>query len=163
MTIELTDTIITEMLECFNLCLPINATCDYVGISERTFHYWKKKAEIFSQSVENGVEPKEEDEKYYQLFRKIKRQLAVSQRGLLKDIKSDSAWQAKYKVLSRYWYKDWGDKQIVETSDLDLEEKLQAGSNIDISKLDNEEIEQLNNLMEKASNDELGGADGKDN
>lgn len=125
----------------------IKGTCKMLGIARSTWYQWKKRAE--------KKNPKEDDKIYIDFFEMVNKSLAQCELNLIIKIQKDSSWQSSHALLKRRFYEDWGDKQAVETHDLDLEEKLKDGSNIDVDALSDEEQEQLGALLEKAKRNDL--------
>lgn len=99
--------------------------CALSGISERTFYFWKKKAENQNEKGE-----------FFQFIQELKSTEAIAKVKLLNDIQKDPSWQSKAWILERRWSREWGKKQLADL----LNEKLK---DIDFNRLTDTQLNRI--------------------
>ena len=156
---KLTKEIEEELVRVIRSGNYIETACAYVGINKTTFYDWMKKGAREKDRVEK--EPKarvrKEMKPFVELSNAIEKALAHAE---IRDVaiigkSAETNWQAAAWRLERKFPDKWGrkDRQYLEHSGKNGEPiETRVTSDIDLSKLSDEEVMQFEHLISKSTN-----------
>jgi hypothetical protein len=98
---KLTNELTEQFLKAYSVGLTIEKCCQYAGISEACFYYWKQR---------EGKKPYSE---FFESLRKVEAQVQIV---LVNDIRQDMDWRAKAWILERRYPGDWGKKDSLDVT-----------------------------------------------
>lgn len=120
---KMTDALLTECVELILEGLPVNKTCDYLGIPEQTFYRWRTKGEKYLRDIAEGEKPDNPDHVLYGIFvqsvvrAKAEWQLGVIRRSMQTKSKHTSLWVRDMTMLERRDRANWGRSEQIQVSD----------------------------------------------
>ena len=104
-----------RFLECIELGMTIQASCDYAGIIPETFYQWQRKAE-----ADEGAGKTSRNSAYIKFINEFKKSKSKCQQRHLKTIQDASergSWQASAWILERRFPETFALKNQVDLTD----------------------------------------------
>lgn len=120
---KLNEKLIQECVELILEGLPINRTCDYLGITQDSFYDWKARGEKWLREIHAGQEPEYPEYELHGLFvqcvvrAKAEWQLEIQRRSMQIKSKHSSMWIRDMTLLERRDRGNWGRSEIVSVTD----------------------------------------------
>jgi len=103
--------------------LPVNRSCDYLGISEQSFYTWKSKGEEYLRAVCEGKKPKNKGDEIHGLFvqavvrAKATWQLEILRRSMQIESPKSSMWIRDMTLLERRDRANWSRNETLHVDD----------------------------------------------
>lgn len=114
---KLTDKLIEECCELILEGLPIERTCDYLGISRAAYYQWKERGERFLNQLHDKSGPDyPEDESYAVFVQAVVRSKAEWQLALLRRSfgeKNKATWVRDMTMMERRDRQNWGRSEVI--------------------------------------------------
>lgn len=152
---KLTPELQEEIVRYLRLGNYVETVCAIVGINKSTFYDWLKQ----------GARAKRSTNKMAQFSNAVKAAMALGEAADLAVIQRASArsWQAAAWRLERRYPGRWGRKDVLGTVDIpDRDERdVTPGGKPDFSRLNVDELEKLEGILEKAQGRTLPSAQGE--
>lgn len=120
---KLTEKLIEDCVELILEGLPINRTCDYLGITQDSFYDWKQRGEKWLQEVSSGHKPEYPEYELHGLFvqcvvrAKATWMLEILRRSMQNASKKTSMWIRDMTLMERRDRSNWGRSETVSITD----------------------------------------------
>lgn len=120
---KINEKLIKECVELLLEGLPVNRTCDYMGINEQTYYNWKTRGEEYLRAVCEGKKPKSKSDEIYGLFvqavvrAKATWQLEILRRSMQTDSPKSSLWIRDMTLLERRDRGNWSRNETLHVDD----------------------------------------------
>lgn len=120
---KISERLIKNCVELILEGLPINRTCDYLGITQDSYYDWRKKGEKWLLETDSGQKPEFPEYEIHALFvncvvkARAEWQLEILRRSMQDDSKKSSMWIRDMTLMERRDRENWGRSETVFSSE----------------------------------------------
>ena len=120
---KISEKLIARCVELILEGLPINRSCDYLGITQDAFYDWKQRGEKYLQEIYTGRKPEYPEYEIFGLFvncvvrAKAEWQLELLRRSMQDESTKSSMWIRDMTLMERRDRSNWGRSESVTITD----------------------------------------------